>query len=58
MYDVNAEKKPVSAFRATRSITCDGVCRGMGDSGKVGKLRGENGVISEFVNKLSHTRII
>jgi hypothetical protein len=58
MYEVKAEKKPVSAFRATRSMTCEGVCKGMGGRGMAVKLLGEKDGMRELVNRLSHMRMI
>ena len=55
---MKAEKKPVSEALEARSMTCDGVCRGIGGTGKAGMLLGVKGGINEFVKRLSHIRII
>lgn len=51
---MNALKNPASVERAARSITCDGVCRGIAVIGKDKWLAEANDGIREFTNKLRH----
>lgn len=51
MYDVNAEKNPISLDLAALSMTCEGVCKGMAGIGRVGRSVEERGGASEFKNR-------
>lgn len=54
MYEVNAEKNPISLDRAALSMTCEGVCRGITGIGKVGRSVDDSGGAREFKNRWIH----
>jgi hypothetical protein len=58
MYDVNAEKKPVSADLTARSITCEGSCRGIAGIGKRERSGDEKGFVREFTKRFNQMRMI
>ena len=58
MYDVKAEKNPASLCLAARSITCEGLCTGMGESERRSSSAEKNGGMSELTKRLSHMRMI
>lgn len=58
MYEVNAEKKPVSVDLAALSTICDGDWRGIGGMGRSEMAGAENCGMSELTNRLSQMRII
>jgi hypothetical protein len=48
MYDVNAEKNPISLDLVALSMTCEGVCKGIAGIGKVGRPVEDSGGAREF----------
>lgn len=58
MYEVKAEKKPVSADRATLSMICDGFCRGMAGMDREGRSVEEKDGLREFTKRLIHMWMI
>jgi hypothetical protein len=54
MYEVNAEKNPMSLDLAALSMTCEGVCNGIAGIGRVGRSVDDSGGAREFKNKCIH----
>jgi len=58
MYEVKAEKNPASLCFAARSMTCDGVCSGIGARARRSTSVEKKEGIRELTKRLSHIRII
>lgn len=57
MYDVKAEKNPVSAVLLALSTICEGVCKGMPGIGREDKTVDEKGGTKELTKRLDHIRM-